>query len=265
MKYLIVNADDYGHSPGVSRGIRYAHAQGIVTGTTAMMNMPHVAEDLRLAQAECPGLGLGVHLTLTTGAPLLPPRRVPSLVNGADRFLELDAFRKQAAQINPADLYAEWSAQIKLFCDIVGRAPDHLDSHHHTSYYNPILFATMLDLAVEYRCAVRSPLVDDVRRPVPGTTDPKWRDSLKRILTNRLVSHPHHFITDFYDEGATRETLSQLLAALADGFTEIMCHPGYVDEALRMGSRYTGQRERELDILTNPALKSQIADRKSVV
>jgi predicted glycoside hydrolase/deacetylase ChbG (UPF0249 family) len=69
---LIVNADDYGRTPGVSRGIREAHRRGIVTSTTCMMNMPAVVDDIALALEETPRLGLGVHLVLTSGRPLLP-------------------------------------------------------------------------------------------------------------------------------------------------------------------------------------------------
>ncbi len=69
---LIVNADDYGLTAGVSAGIREAHQSGIVTSTTAMMNLPGVVEDLRLALETCPGLGLGAHLVLTAGGPLRP-------------------------------------------------------------------------------------------------------------------------------------------------------------------------------------------------
>ncbi|MEK7278341.1 MAG: ChbG/HpnK family deacetylase, partial [Chloroflexota bacterium] len=78
-KQLIVNADDYGRTPSVSGGIRHAHLRGVVTTTTAMMNMPSVENDIRLALEECPNLCLGVHLVLTAGRPVLPPERVPSL------------------------------------------------------------------------------------------------------------------------------------------------------------------------------------------
>ena len=83
---LIVNADDYGRTPGVSRGIRQAHLRGIVTSTTAMMNMPAIEEDLQAALEETPELGLGVHLVLTCGAPLSPSGRVSTIAGGMRRF-----------------------------------------------------------------------------------------------------------------------------------------------------------------------------------
>ena len=60
---LIVNADDYGRTPEVSLGIRQAHLQGLVSTTTAMVNMPVALDQIRRAQDECPRLGLGVHET----------------------------------------------------------------------------------------------------------------------------------------------------------------------------------------------------------
>ena len=59
-RQLIVNADDFGRTHGVSAGILRAHLEGIVTSATAMMNMPGVAADLRQAKTEAPRLGLGV-------------------------------------------------------------------------------------------------------------------------------------------------------------------------------------------------------------
>ena len=73
MKRLIVNADDFGRSPGINRGILEAHLRGIVTSTTVMVNCPAAALGLERALAEAPDLGIGLHITLTAGRPLSPP------------------------------------------------------------------------------------------------------------------------------------------------------------------------------------------------
>src|SRR5512135_1195324 len=80
-KQLIINADDFGRTRGISEGIIRAHKEGIVTSATAMMNMPGVANDLSKAKTEAPTLGLGVHLTFTAGRPLLPTEWVSSLID----------------------------------------------------------------------------------------------------------------------------------------------------------------------------------------
>ena len=73
MKRLIINSDDYGRTPEISRGIREAHLRGVVTSTTCMMNIPTTAADIADALKETPELGMGVHLVLTMGSPISAP------------------------------------------------------------------------------------------------------------------------------------------------------------------------------------------------
>ena len=242
MKILIVNADDYGRTPNVSRGIRDAHLHGLVTSTTAMMNMPNVDADLQAAREHCPGLGLGVHLTLTAGAPVLPAAQVNTLVAPDGRFLSLSQLLSRIDEIDLTQIRAEWHAQIERFHAFAGRPPDHLDSHHHTSYLTPAIFETMLELATEYGCAIRSFLAE--RDLDPPNALP--------------VPHPDKLITSFYDQDATREHLMAVLTQLSEGVSELMCHPGYSDDELMRGSSYNLQRERELQLLTDPEIKNSL-------
>src|SRR3989304_10576881 len=160
-KPLIVNADDYGRTASVSAGIRQAHLRGIVTTTTAMMNMPSAENDIRLALKECPRLGLGVHLVLSAGRPVLPPERVPSLAASDGSFYKLPQMIAVLQKLNPAELRAEWRAQIEIFLRTGGML-DHLDSHHHTTYFTETAFGIMLELANEYYAPIRNPMADDV-------------------------------------------------------------------------------------------------------
>ena len=144
---LIVNADDYGHTAGVSAGIREAHLQGIVTSTSAMMNRPAVVEALTAAAQCCPRLGIGVHLVLTSGFPVLPSECVQSLLGSNHKFFGEEGFIEHLPEINLDEVWAEWSAQVEKFVAVTGHWPDHLDSHHHSSYFTPALFEMMLKLA----------------------------------------------------------------------------------------------------------------------
>src|SRR5689334_22711111 len=117
---LIVNADDYGRSANVSRGIRESCSRGIVRSTTCMMNMPTVAEDIEIAQRDTPELGLGVHLLLTAGWPILPANQVPSLVRPDGSFLKQEQLIARHADLNPGEAKAEWHAQIEKFIAIAG-------------------------------------------------------------------------------------------------------------------------------------------------
>ena len=258
-RFLIVNADDYGLTRGVSRGIREAHRNGIVSSTTAMMNIPGVAEDLALAQTETPRLGLGVHLVLTAGRPALPPERIRTLVSASGDLLSLPDFTLARNQLDLEQVRLEWRAQIERFITATGKTPDHLDSHHHTSFFTAGLFRTMLDLAVEYACAIRSPLRSLGGKGLPAEVEWEFAEFGAPLLAEFSRGTSDVFVADFYDEGATLPSLLAILERLPEGTTELMCHPAYVDDDLFAVSSYVGQRERELGVLTDPALARAIA------
>src|SRR3954467_14398065 len=80
VKRLIVNADDFGRSPGVNAGVLEAHAKGIVTSATVMVLEPSAARGIREAAEKAPQLSLGLHFTLTGGgSPAAAARDVPTL------------------------------------------------------------------------------------------------------------------------------------------------------------------------------------------
>ena len=84
-RHLIVNADDFGLSPAINRGIIAAHRNGIVTSASLMVNGPAFENAVALAQ-ENPALDIGLHLTLTELGPVAAPDKVPSLVDQSRRF-----------------------------------------------------------------------------------------------------------------------------------------------------------------------------------
>ena len=85
MRQLIVNADDFGLTEAVSSGILDAHRNGIVTSTTLMANGE--AFDAAVAMSRrAPRLGIGVHLNLTSGKPVSPAQRIPSLIDRRGRL-----------------------------------------------------------------------------------------------------------------------------------------------------------------------------------
>src|SRR5690606_7724277 len=79
-RVLIVNADDFGLSDGVTAGIVRAWREGVVTSTSAMINMDGAPERVAAARRSCPELPIGLHLNITAGRPVLPPEKVPTLV-----------------------------------------------------------------------------------------------------------------------------------------------------------------------------------------
>ncbi|HLO17010.1 MAG TPA: ChbG/HpnK family deacetylase [Anaerolineales bacterium] len=253
MKQLIINSDDYGRTPDISRGIRDAHLHGVVTSTTCMMNIPTTTTDIAMALKETPKLGMGVHLVLTMGKPILPREAALSITDENGNFFKYTPFMEHLAMIDVDEVKAEWRSQVEAFIKAAGRKPTHLDSHHHSSYFSFDLFQAMLELAKEYDCAIRFPFTHNVAGELKETYK-----QVPHLIREFNPGRPDHFILEFYDEGATHNVLLNLINKLNDGTSEIMCHPGYVDEMFANESVYNYQRERELKIMTDPSVRDAI-------
>lgn len=238
MKRLIVNADDFGRTAGINRGIALAHRTGVVTSATLMVNYAPAREAAELA-APCPRLGLGLHLALTGGVTTLPPEQVASLVDSAGR---LPAKPEGLQRARPEEVLAEARAQLRRFREIVGRNPTHLDSHHH-SHRLPVVLEAMLRLAGEEVLPVRC-------------ASPQMRDTLRAAGVRTTDA----FVESFYDEDATLTGLLAILGGLGEGTTELMCHPAYADPELLATSSYAAARERELSVLSSPEVLGAVRD-----
>ncbi len=256
-KRLIVNADDYGHTRGVSQGIRQAHLHGLVTSTTAMMNYPGADEDLREAVHACPRLGLGLHLVLTSGCPVLPITKVPDLVNPEGKFYKYDPFVERMLALDLTQVNLEWHAQVEAFKNAIGRLPDHLDSHHHSSYFTPALFELMLDLADELNVPIRLPFNME-ETALAGINSPKTGSR----LASRRNGYAQVFLDNFYDESVTLESLTSILQQIADDDLhdsfELMTHPAVVDDDLMRTSIYNEKRAEELKLLCHETTLSTL-------
>ena len=268
-KKLIVNADDYGRSPGVSRGILQAHQEGIVTSTTVMINQPGV--EAQLADAlTCPKLGIGLHLVFTAWRPLLPPEQVPALVDGKGFFLDQHTVWARAEEIPPRQLQAELAVQVERFVALAGRLPDHVDAHHFVHLYPPF-FQVYADVAAQHHLPLRVPFPAETDFTQAVKTLPFLEGFPKdlvrgMIATNsallraRWLAHPDHFISTFFGrETLTVEHLLSLLDTLPDGVSELMCHPGYAGADLA-SSTYRAERETELALLTHPAVRERVKE-----
>src|SRR5574337_787269 len=115
MKQLVVNADDFGLTEGINRGILEAHRRGILTSTTLLANGAALESAVALA-IESPQLGVGIHLNLTQGRPVSDPYRVPSLVDEGGCFFGGPASlarRILLGKVRPAEVEREFAAQIE--------------------------------------------------------------------------------------------------------------------------------------------------------
>lgn len=234
MKKLIINADDFGLSEGVCRGIVETITQGLVSSCTAMVCMPGAGGRIRRWAPQIAGK-IGLHLQLTGDCqPCLPLEQIPTLLNSSGRLPR----RPQEVAADPHEVAKEWRAQVKRLRDW-DVEPDHLDSHHHI-HQRPEYYPVYADLAVELGVPVRN-----------------QKKCMANILEARRVRHPITCVADWFGENTD---LAGLIACLdrafekagADQLVELMCHPGYTDQELESISTYTFQREAELRVLTSP-------------
>lgn len=267
-KQLIVNADDFGWSTGVNRGIIEAHRTGILTSTTLLANFPAFADAVRLA-GETPTLGVGLHLNLVHGPPLCPPARIPSLVDHTGRFPGAATFLRRLllGRVRPTDMDQELRAQYERFHAHLG-APTHLDSHKHMHAFGGFRLA-----ALRLAGALPHPRLRCPEEPIPGVGTVPFAIRAKAWLLARAArrlraqAHESGVSTNEQFRGLalarafTVPTFVALLAALVPGSTEIMCHPGYASDdqhAVIPNVSITNTREQELRVLCDPALRAAV-------
>ncbi|HMH52544.1 MAG TPA: ChbG/HpnK family deacetylase [Candidatus Acidoferrum sp.] len=230
---LIVNADDFGLTRGVSEGILAAHRHGIVTSTTALVTSR--IESDHVARARDSGLGIGLHVNLTLGRPLTSGA---SLVDEGGRFVR-DA-RRAAARADRRDVDAEIAAQVERFHDLFRCPPTHLDTHHHVGLLSPVR-ESVLATARRLGVPVRS------------------QDATARARARGAgLRTPDHFFGESGPDAywTPARTLAHL-RALPPGLSEFMAHPGWFDDDLAY-SRYARQREAELIGLGTPPARGAV-------
>ena len=258
---LIVNADDLGLSEGVNRGILEAAQQGIVTSSTVMVNLPEAEAGIRLLQEGAPHIGLGLHFNLSYGRPLSDPADVPGLVRTGGQFVSVSRGLASSRRWQLGEVKEELNAQLVRFVQLTGTLPDHLDSHQMVGSLSPVCRKAMLDLptrqggraafrGLEQEVARRLYLTDTWVPPLLGSFPWRRYDH----IYDRTALEPDHFEMGFFDHTATVETLLRILETLPAGVTEMVCHPGYLDEA---ADGYRG-REAELAALTDKRVVQKV-------
>ncbi len=284
---LIVNADDFGLSDGVTEGILRAWRDGIVTSTSVLINIDGAPEQVAAAHAAYPDLPMGLHLNITTGRPVLPPEQVPTLIDSNGNFYASDAIIERLPTIALSDLRAELDAQARRFT-ATGVPFDHLDYHQHIlALYTPF-YPLVRELARSYGVPVRQPVPESVygrvrldgkgsaaatlrtmirfalRHPVlalrlmPSMTPAAYKRQAA-LLKAEGIGAPDWFIDSYFGH-ATVENFIALLRQLPPGSSEVMVHPAIVDEQLRqLGAGYVAERAQELVVLLDPRVREALA------
>jgi hopanoid biosynthesis associated protein HpnK len=263
LRHLVVNADDLGLTSGVNAGIFDAHDRGILTSASLFAHAPATADAVRRAWAR-PSLGVGVHLTLVDGTPVLPAHRVPSLVEDDGRFRAswkpfiVACLRGRVAL---EEVERELTAQIDRVRS-EGIRPTHLDAHKHVHAFPPI-FAIVARLAERFAIpVVRVPY--EPWLPVWGDErqrrTARWQAFLNAAMLpwarrdyRTAAAHglrAPQFVGRSHTGVLSAGSIEGLLRRLRPGVTELMVHPGYVDAALsQTRTRLLSSRAEEVRLL----------------
>ena len=280
MRNLIVNADDLGWTDGVNRGIADAHRQGLVTSTSLLANGRAFDSALDVARGN-PALGVGVHLNLSDGPPTASPENVRGLLNSENCLEdgpETLLLRIASRSLPLEEIEREWDAQIQKVRE-AGIHPTHVDGHKHVQML-PGLFEIAVRLAKKHGIrAIRVSHEESRLRAVLATDgEQKTGVVLKQGVQARglkllapdareMANRQGLVTTDYFcgiaQTGVLNRTgIERLLESLPDGTTELMCHPGYFDDALHASpTRLQESRQTELQILTDPAVRKLVATR----
>ena len=254
-RLLIVNADDYGLTEQVSRGVLRAHREGIVTSTSCLVLAPGFATSGKWLLEEA-RLGVGVHLaTVGEDPPLLTAKEVPSLVDRHGRLpssWRVFLARATAGRIDRADLAREFRAQLEAVQQL-GLDVTHLDTHQHLHLW-PLVREVVLDLAVEAGIpAVRVPRSTTA---FPGAGVNFLAGELARRASARGLAFPTQAAgvdeAGRMDHDRIEAALARLGASGADA-CELSAHPGEADDPERQRYAWDYRWEDELAALTAPS------------
>ena len=150
MRYLILNADDFGYSDAVNAAILRAHREGVLTSASLMVAEPGCEAAVETAR-QTPALGVGLHVAVTYDHALLPPRDIPLLADAQGKFgadpLRV-GLRYSFSHKAQAQLRREMEAQFARFAHF-GLDWSHADGHQHF-HMHPIVWDTFLDLCDAY-------------------------------------------------------------------------------------------------------------------
>lgn len=267
---LIVTADDFGAGESVNIAVERAHREGILTAASLMVGAPGAADAVRRARA-LPSLRVGLHLVLVEGRPVLPPDRIPLLVDSGGRFRTDMAgagariFFSLAAR---RQLAAEVRAQFEAFA-ATGLPLDHVNAHKHF-HLHPTIAGAVIREAARFGC--RGARVPVEPREVIRTIEPVRAqaidvvvDSVAALCRTRFrragLLIPDQVFGLAWSGAMTTPRLRGLMEALPSGLSEIYLHPGlggefegaapgycYVDEFAALVDRSVADAARQAGV-----------------
>jgi chitin disaccharide deacetylase len=234
---LIVNADDFGRTPAINQAVIQAHQGGILTTASLMVAESACDEAVALARQN-PRLGVGLHLALSHGRSVLPPEKIPGLVNSSGQFSDRAAaagLRYFTHRELRAQLRDEIHAQFAKF-RATGLALDHVNGHLHF-HLHPVVFRILMESADAF----------GIRR-MRLTRDPFWLSArlasgrwfyrsthalifsrlaarVRGELQRRNIRYTHRVFGLLQNARVDEDYIARLLARLPPGDSELYSHP----------------------------------------
>jgi chitin disaccharide deacetylase len=257
MRTLMLNADDFGQSPGISHGIASLAHAGRLSATSCLSSSaqwPALAPTLRGLPSQ---VMRGLHFNLTEGAPLSPDLRKfwPHFPSLSQLMV-----RAHSRRLPKKALAAEFAAQLDAFTEGAGQWPDHVDGHqhvHHLPVVRDVFVHAVLDMKVDV--AVRStarPLGprSEVKRALIARTG---GITLERLLQRHSIRH-NRWLMGVYDFEVPdyRGLMQGWLANLQFEGGLLFCHPGAADP---QPDGIAPARARELAYLSSAAFEDDMA------
>ncbi|MBM7126112.1 hopanoid biosynthesis-associated protein HpnK [Dyella flava] len=252
---LIVTADDFGLHAAVNEAVERGYRDGVLRAASLMVGAPAVADAVARAKQN-PGLAVGLHLVLADGRAMLPPSRIPDLVDAQGmfnsdmvrngiRFFFLPHVRRQLAD--------EIHAQFEAFA-ATGLPLDHVNAHKHF-HLHPTILSLMLSIGRQYGLrAIRLP-----SEPGMGPWLRPWLALMRWRMKRAGIAYNDHVFGLRHSGGMDEMVMLDILQQLPDGLSEVYLHPASHGHLTASMADY--RHADELAALLSPRVRDAIAQR----
>jgi hypothetical protein len=266
MKNLIINADDFGMSKEVNKGIIQGVRQGIISSVSVMTNMPYFDEAIKFLK-KYPKISVGLHFNITEGSPLSLPKEVETLIREDNSFYFWSFLIQKMLfkQINLNDVQSELKAQYVTLAKT--RIPiTHIDSHHHI-HLTPSIFKLVSDFADRQKIvALRGNQfnfwnlsVGVWQKPIPTQVAVNFLLVLNNFSSRKY--RPYQ-VNRFYDlnwgKNLSVKQLTDILEHLPNGITEFICHLAVMSD--KGNPTFLKPRQKTLNLITNNTIKKLLKE-----
>ncbi len=285
-RYLIVTADDFGVSKQINDGIIEAVKNGFVNTIAAMITFENAIKSIKKFHRKNRKVGIGLHISITSGKPVTPLHKVKSLINKKGIFKNIDELLADISKINLLEVKTEIENQIKLLIDKNIKIDNLSSQHNILNTYTPF-FKIMANIAKKYNIPMRSCLPSSLfikelqkskvkkrvfkmaqnvitHNPVSAFyllrhSKPNEMLQNQNYLKKQKIIHPDYLIDTIWGE-PNPQNLLNTLKHLPQGVSEIIFHVGKHEtepehKPDNIDNNYLLMREMELTLATNKRIE----------